>query len=84
MEENDYNKRLFNTSSLRGKIHTARFRWLVECIERYSPKFETVLELGCFDGKSIEFLPHAPKYYEGWDANWEGGLDIARKKFANV
>lgn len=86
MADNEYNKRLFNKTSLRGKIHSARFVWLRDNIEKHCPNFKTVLELGCFDGKAINHLPHKPSTYEGWDANWEGGLDLARdlwKKYDN-
>ena len=40
----------------------------------------SVLELGCFDGKAIEFLNN-PKKYVGYDANWENGLDLAKEKW---
>ena len=83
MTENDYNKRLFNKSSLRGKIHNARFTWLQKNIAKYSANYKSILELGCFDGKVINYLPHLPTCYEGWDANWEGGLDIAKKAYEN-
>ena len=84
MAENDYNKRLFDKSSLRGKIHNARFIWLTEQIKKRCPNFKSVLELGCFDGKTLKYLPNSPSYYEGWDANWEGGLDDAIAKYKNV
>ena len=77
MKENDYNKRLFDRSSLRGKIHSARFNWMRKSIEQHCSDYASVLELGCFDGKAISHLPIEPKHYEGWDANWEGGLDLA-------
>lgn len=83
MAADDYNKRLFSKSTLRGKIHNARFLWLRENVKRLCPEYNSVLELGCFDGKILNHLPIPPNYYEGWDANWEGGLDIARKTFAN-
>lgn len=84
MAENNYNKRLFNKSSLRGKLHSARFDWMQSSIEKYYPDYNSVLELGCFDGKSINFLPHSPEYYEGWDANWEGGLDLAYESWRDI
>jgi len=33
--------------------------------------------------KTIQFLPYPPVKYSGFDANWENGLDIARKNFNN-
>ncbi len=40
------------------------------------------MELGCYDGKLIESLPKKPLRYLGLDANWEGGLDIAKSKWS--
>jgi hypothetical protein len=40
-------------------------------------------ELGCFDGKVLDFLPSRPDYYVGYDANWEGGLDLARQRWGS-
>jgi 2-polyprenyl-3-methyl-5-hydroxy-6-metoxy-1,4-benzoquinol methylase len=42
-----------------------------------------VIELGCFDGKLLDFLPAKPARYAGFDANWEGGLDMARIRWAH-
>ena len=73
-----YNERLFN-GGIRSYFHWARFRWLQQNIRTRGCKTGTMIEIGCFDGKAIKFLPVAPKRYLGFDANWEGGLDIARK-----
>ncbi|MEP7152708.1 MAG: hypothetical protein ABI856_13450 [Nitrospira sp.] len=40
-----------------------------------------IIELGCHDGKTLEFLDTEPKQYVGLDANWEGGLDLGRLKW---
>jgi len=40
--------------------------------------------LGCYDGKTIEFLDCPPETYLGLDANWEGGLDSGREKWKGV
>ena len=74
-----YNERLFSRG-LRGYIHLARFRWLERCIRRFGPRPERVIELGCYDGRAIEWLGSAPKAYLGLDANWEGGIELARDK----
>ncbi|MCX8039361.1 MAG: hypothetical protein N3B15_02135 [Planctomycetota bacterium] len=42
------------------------------------------MELGCFDGKALHFLPHFPEIYVGFDANWEGGIDIAHQQWAHM
>lgn len=77
-----YNERLFS-NGFRGKLHSARFKWLVSSITRLKCEYKTVLELGCFDGKTINYLPTRPERYIGLDANWEGGLDIAKEKWGD-
>ena len=79
----DYNKRLFSKGSLRSVFHLARFYWVKKAIEEYSISTEKVIELGCFDGKLIDYLPKKPKKYKGFDANWESGLDLAKVKYKN-
>jgi hypothetical protein len=37
-----------------------------------------IIELGCYDAKTILYLNDEPEEYLGLDANWEGGLDIGR------
>ncbi len=81
-EDHGYNERLFN-SGIRKQVHLARFAWLRKMMSAYSiSETPRVLELGCFDGRSIDWLPTEPSLYDGFDANWEGGLDIGRKHFA--
>ena len=77
----NYNERLFEGKSFRSKLHIARYTWLCKKLKQYKCKADTILELGCFDGKTIEFLEHSPIQYDGYDANWEGGLDIGIKKW---
>ena len=72
-----YNDRLFKESFVRSYFHLARFNWVKCTIQRYKLIYSRVIELGCFDGKLLEFLPKYPKYYQGYDANWEGGLETA-------
>lgn len=78
--ESTYNERLF-TTGIRGKLHGARFEWLAKSLLRLKCEYETVLELGCFDGKAIDYLPKKPTHYLGLDANWEGGLNIAKDRW---
>ena len=75
-----YNERLFS-GGLRKRLHFARFIFLVNSISRFDIDCDQCLELGCFDGKLIDFLPIPPSIYVGYDANWEGGLDIAFEKW---
>lgn len=74
-----YNERLFGSSALRRWHHEARFRWLARTFRRLGCVPDSVLELGCFDGRAIGYLPRVPSRYLGCDANWEGGLDRARE-----
>ncbi len=76
----NYNERLFS-KGIRSRIHYSRFYWLRSSLDRLQCKPNSVLELGCFDAKTINFLPEQPKIYIGIDANFEGGLDIARNKW---
>ncbi len=77
-----YNERLFS-GGLRSKLHFARFQWFLSQVTKRNCLTHSVLELGCFDGKLIDFLPSMPSRYVGFDANWEGGLDIAKVRWAD-
>lgn len=79
-----YNERLFQ-KGFRSYIHLARFAWLRKMAIRFTEnKRLRVLELGCFDGRSIDWLPSQPLLYDGFDANWEGGLDIGRVRYTGI
>ena len=80
-KQKSYNERLFKGSFIRSYFHLARFNWIKSTIKKYKLNYSRVIELGCFDGKLLEFLPIKPKFYQGYDANWEGGLEKARKLF---
>jgi cyclopropane fatty-acyl-phospholipid synthase-like methyltransferase len=76
-----YNERLFS-SGPRKWLHLARFRWLRDSIRRFGIPTRSVFELGCFDGKALDYLPDGyPQRYRGFDTNSEGGLDIARTQW---
>lgn len=72
-----YDERLF-TSSLRGRLHNARFAWLRAQTKGMSG---SVLELGCHNARSIAHLGFVPTAYLGLDADWEGGLEEARRLY---
>ncbi len=74
-----YNTRLFNNKKIRGRLHLSRYYWLQKKVAAYCPTINSVIELGCFDGKTLDYLPNTNFYYEGYDANWEGGLDLGRE-----
>jgi 2-polyprenyl-3-methyl-5-hydroxy-6-metoxy-1,4-benzoquinol methylase len=76
-----YNERLFGTSRLRSFYHLARFEWAERKVRALAQSRLSVIELGCFDGRLFEQLRDYVSDYVGLDANWEGGLDLARKKF---
>lgn len=78
-----YNERLFS-GGLRGMLHTARFRWLRRTLDELACRPRSVVELGCFDGKALRYLPARPERYVGLDANWEGGLDLARGEWRHA
>lgn len=78
-----YNDNLFNKKTLRGKLHFARYFWLEDQVKKYSPNVTSVLELGCFDGKTLDYLPKNLSVYDGFDANWGGGLDKAKQSYQN-
>ena len=77
-----YNERLLNERTFRGRLHLARYFWLEDELKRLHLKNISVLELGCFDGKAINYIDH-PVKYAGYDANWENGLDIAKELWKN-
>lgn len=77
-----YNERLFS-GDLRSYFHFARFKWLTNKLINIGASVDSVLELGCFDGKLLDFMQEKPLEYIGYDANWENGLDLAREKFKN-
>ncbi len=75
-----YNQRLFS-GGVRGAIHLARFKWLARKLNVYCAHPRSVVEIGCFDARSLDWFPHLPQGYLGVDANWEGGIDLARQKY---
>lgn len=81
--EKSYNERLFS-GGLRSWFHLARFRWLREKCLQYNADLSVVVELGCYDGPAIDYLPAPPGEYYGFDANWEGGLDLARETYSGA
>jgi hypothetical protein len=82
MNEAGYNERLF-AGGFRGRLHGSRFLWLKESLGQIKAPCRRVLELGCFDGRSISYLPRIPDFYLGLDANWEGGVDLGRLRWGS-
>lgn len=73
-----YNDRLFRAGTLRALYHEQRFRWLASTLRRLRLQPSRVIELGCFDGRVLDWLPQTPVRYIGFDAGWEGGLEHAQ------
>lgn len=76
-----YNERLLNRPGPRRAYHLARFKWVTRKLAQLAgPKF-SLIELGCFDGRLLGSLGTAVGKYVGIDANWEGGLDLAKQEY---
>jgi hypothetical protein len=78
--EKTYNERLFQ-GGFRKWLHEARFIWLRKVFLKYKPEVNCVAELGCFDGRVLQYIP-VPKFYFGFDADWEGGLGSAQRRYS--
>ena len=78
--DQSYNERLFD-GGIRSWYHLSRFKWASEVVRRL-PAGQKVIELGCYDARTLEYIGHRVAEYVGIDANWAGGLDLARDRFA--
>lgn len=77
----NYNDKLFS-GGIRGYLHQMRFRWLRRHLNVQANAY-TLFELGCFDCRSLRYIPK-PTHYVGADADWEGGLDSAKSNYDKV
>lgn len=80
-----YNERMFS-SGIRGKMHSARFEWLVRELLRRGITGGSVFELGCHDARTIDFLESAGfkiDRFLGVDANEHGGVEMAQERFGS-
>lgn len=69
-----YRSRLFGRG-LYGSHHRARFDWLRRKLQSLGDQPRTFLELGCYDGQSIDYIPQPVQRYVGIDAGWESGIN---------
>ena len=69
-----YNARLFGQGQY-GAHHRSRFQWLRQRLESLGLAGASVVELGCFDAKTIDWLPFDVTRYVGLDAGWESDAD---------
>lgn len=76
-----YNERLFAGGGLRSYYHKARFLWVREKMKQCLGTGLRLVELGCYDGRLLDTLGDVVSDYAGLDANWAGGLDLARRKY---
>lgn len=82
LEAQGYNERLFSGKGLRFAYHTARYHWLASEIRKLGIQNPRIIELGCFDAKTLDFISFAqPSYYLGLDAGWEDGLRQGRQRW---
>ena len=75
-----YNQTVFS-GGLRSHLHKMRFKWLKQHLNEKENAY-SVFELGCFDCRSLHFIPK-PSRYVGADAGWEGGIEDARMTYNN-
>lgn len=80
IEDKTYNERLFSPG-IRGFFHNGRFKWLYNSFKKLNIAQGSVIEIGCNDGRSLDYLSYTPEKYAGYDADWEGGLDEGKEKY---
>ena len=77
-----YNDRLFSGSGLRSFFHHARFEWAKKVVGRLDIQSVRMIEIGCFDGRLVDYIPKRIDIYCGYDAGWENGLESGRERFS--
>lgn len=84
LNENEYDQRLFK-GGIRKYLHEKRFLWLGEQTKNFqnlnSIKEPSVMEIGCFNCRSLKYLGFIPSKYYGLDAGWENGVEEAIKAY---
>lgn len=76
-----YNERLFS-GGLRSWYHLSRFKWAKGVVEGL-PANQKLIELGCYDARLLDYVGGRVSKYVGIDANWAGGLDLARRRLGD-
>ena len=81
---NSYDNRLFK-GGFRKYFHEKRFFWLYDQIKLMRKKKmisnPSIIEIGCFNCRSLDYLGFKPNKYYGLDAGWENGVQEAIKKY---
>jgi hypothetical protein len=71
--------------------HTRRFEWLKNKLSALGKQNVSILEIGCNDARSLNYVPVRVHRYLGFDAGWKSGwkngrphgLEAARVRFRN-
>lgn len=71
--------------------HTRRFEWLKKKLQTLGKQNLSILEIGCNDARSLNYVPVHVGRYLGFDAGWKSGwknghphgLEAARVRFRN-
>jgi hypothetical protein len=69
-----YNDRLFHGNRARRFLHERRFWWLIDRLRRLSIRRADIIEIGCYDAKTISYLERngiAVNRYVGYEADDE-------------
>jgi hypothetical protein len=77
----NYNQKLFSGGA-RSRLHRLRFEWIQKNLHATDDSY-SLFELGCFDCRSLRYLPK-PARYVGADAGWEGGINDAQMTSAHL
>ena len=67
-----YNDRLFHGNRARRFLHERRFWWLIDRLRRLHISRAAVIEIGCYDAKTISYLERggiAVTRYVGYEAD---------------
>lgn len=87
----DRGRKLRFLGSLYAFHHTRRFEWLKRKIASLRRRDLAILEIGCNDARSLDYIPVPVTRYVGLDAGWRSGwkggraygLDAAEMRFQN-
>ncbi len=80
-----YNERMFSRG-IRGKMHSARFEWLVRELQKRKISRASIFELGCHDARTIDYLEAVGLKIDrffGLDANEHGGIEVAQERYGD-
>lgn len=69
-----------NFEGLLSQYHLWRFHWLGRTIARLPISAARIIELGCFDARSLEFVPIPIDCYEGFESH-PGAVALARRRW---